>query len=305
MSLHVSHAAPATGAPAGFRPLMADLYQLTKPGITRHVLVTTATGFYMAMPVGGFDFVLLLHTLIGTALVSSGTLALNHYVERDVDRLMRRTAGRPIPAGRVRPGTALAFATTLSVAGLAYMGILVNWMAALVTAITLVSYIFIYTPLKRRTSLNTLVGAVPGALPILAGWVAAGRDIDLPGSILFAIMFLWQIPHFLALAWMYRDDYRDAGFVMLSRDDPDGRKTGRQIFNYAAMLLPVSLLPSAIGLTGSLYFVGALILGILFVVTAYRFLATRGENWVRRLFFASVIYLPLLLILMAIGKTAA
>jgi protoheme IX farnesyltransferase len=215
---------------------------------------------------------------------------------------MHRTARRPLPSGRLRPGEALGFASGLAVAGLAYQALLVNWTAALITAATLVSYIFIYTPLKRRTSLNTLVGAVPGALPILAGWAATGRGLELGGWLLFAIMFLWQIPHFLALAWLYRVDYRAGGFVMLSAVDPDGRRTSRQIVNYAAVLLPVSLLPSAIGMTNALYFGGAFLLGLVFLLVGLRTLTRNDDIWSRRLFFTSVIYLPLLLLLMVIGK---
>jgi protoheme IX farnesyltransferase len=289
-------------APLTLRARAAAFYQLTKPGITRHILVTTAAGFYMAAPVGGLDIILLLHMLIGTALASSGTLGLNQYMEREIDALMDRTRGRPLPSGRIRPGEALAFATALAIGGLGYQALFVNWTAALITAATLISYIFIYTPLKRRTSLNTLVGAVPGALPILAGWTATGRGADLGGWILFAIMFLWQIPHFLALAWLYRVDYRAGGFVMLSAVDPDGRRTSRQIVNYAAMLLPVSLLPSAIGMTGSLYFTGALLLGLAFLLVGLKTLTTNDDLWSRRLFFTSVIYLPLVQLLMVFGK---
>lgn len=296
----------ADGAPdrvASLRDRAAAFYHLTKPGITRHILFTTAAGFYMAAPPGGLDFVLLLHMLIGTTLASSGTLGLNQYAERDVDAVMKRTSVRPIPAGVVSPREALWFTAALALAGLAYQGLLVNWTTALITTATLVSYIFIYTPLKRRTSLNTLVGAVPGALPILAGWTATGRAADLGGWLLFAIMFLWQIPHFLALAWLYREDYRAGGFVMLSAVDPDGRKTSRQIVNYAAILLPVSLLPSAIGMTGYLYFAGALLLGLVFLAVGIKTLTSNDDTWSRRLFFASVVYLPLLLLLLVLGKT--
>lgn len=287
------------------RDRAAALYQLTKPGITRHILFTTAAGFYMASPVGALDFTLLLHMLLGAALASSGTLGLNQYVERDIDAVMKRTAGRPIPSGRVAPGTALGFSTVLAAAGIAYQGFVVNWTTALITLATLVSYIFIYTPLKRRTSLNTLVGAVPGALPILAGWTATGRDADLGGWLLFTIMFLWQIPHFLALAWLYREDYRKGGFVMLSAVDPDGRRTSRQIVNYAAILLPVSLLPTAIGMTGWIYFAGAFLLGLAFLFVGLKTLISEDDVWSRRLFFTSVIYLPLLLLVLVIDKAGA
>lgn len=295
----------APGRALSLRARAAAFYVLTKPGITRHILFTTAAGFYMAAPTGGLDLIVLLHMLIGTTLASSGTLALNHYVERDIDALMKRTAQRPIPAGMVTPREALCFAWTLALAGLAYQGLLVNWTTALITAATLISYIFIYTPLKRRTSLNTLVGAVPGALPILAGWTATGRGADLGGWLLFTILFLWQIPHFLALAWLYREDYRQGGFVMLSAVDPDGRRTSRQIVNYGAILLPVSLLPSAIGMTGVLYFAGAFLLGLAFLTVGLKTLTSNDDVWSRRLFFASVIYLPLLLLLLVLGKLPA
>lgn len=295
----------APGRALSLRARAAAFYVLTKPGITRHILFTTAAGFYMAAPTGGLDLIVLLHMLIGTTLASSGTLALNHYVERDIDALMKRTAQRPIPAGMVTPREALCFAWALALAGLAYQGLLVNWTTALITAATLISYIFIYTPLKRRTSLNTLVGAVPGALPILAGWTATGRGADLGGWLLFTILFLWQIPHFLALAWLYREDYRQGGFVMLSAVDPDGRRTSRQIVNYGAILLPVSLLPSAIGMTGVLYFAGAFLLGLAFLTVGLKTLTSNDDVWSRRLFFASVIYLPLLLLLLVLGKLPA
>lgn len=281
----------------------AAFYHLTKPGITRHILFTTAAGFYMAAPTGGLDFILLLHMLIGATLASSGTLGLNQYVEREIDALMKRTAGRPIPSGKVTPHEALWFTAALALAGLAYQGLLVNWTTALITTATLISYVFIYTPLKRSTSLNTLVGAVPGALPILAGWTATGRGADLGGWLLFTIMFLWQIPHFLALAWLYREDYRAGGFVMLSAADPDGRRTSRQIVNYGAILLPVSLLPTALGMTGIAYFIGAFILGAAFLGVGLKTLTSSDNTWSRRLFFASVIYLPLLLLLMVLGKS--
>jgi protoheme IX farnesyltransferase len=285
-----------------FRSRIAAYYELTKPGITRLVLLTTGVGFYIASPAGGVDFLRLIHTLIGTVLAASGTHALNEYVERDIDRLMLRTSRRPLPSGRIRPGEALLFAASLAAVGIVYVGFLVNVTTAAVILASLVSYVFIYTPLKRRTSLCTLVGAVPGALPILAGWTATGRPIEIGAWILFAIVFLWQIPHFLALAWMFRDDYRNAGFVMISLDDVDGRGTGRQIFNYTAALLPVSLLSSAIGLTGWIYFAGALAIGAAFLAIALAALIRRDKVWSRRLFFASVLYLPAVLFFMVVDK---
>jgi protoheme IX farnesyltransferase len=216
---------------------------------------------------------------------------------------MRRTANRPIPSGRISPRAALAFAWAVSVFGVAYLLALVNVPAALADALTLLIYVFAYTPLKRVSSLSTLVGAVPGALPVLAGWVAAGGSLAEPaGWALFAILFLWQIPHFLALAWMYRDDYRRGGFVMLSLDDSDGGRTAMQSVNYAFALTLVSVAPTLVGLTGTAYFVGAIVLGAALVAVSGAVLRRRGDRDARRLFFASVIYLPLLLVLMVLDK---
>jgi len=295
---------PASRSLAMARERARDFFNLTKPGITRLILITTGVGFYMAQR-GAVDFVLLFHTLLGTALACSGTNALNQYAERDVDGLMRRTSMRPLPAGRLTPRQALWFAWTTAVLGIIYLVLFVGWIPAALVLASLVSYIYVYTPLKRRTSLNTIVGAVPGALPILAGWVAGGGSMGLAGWTLFAIMFLWQLPHFLALAWMFREDYLRGGFVMLSRNDPDGRRTGRQIFNYALALVPVSLIPTVLGMTGSIYFIGALLLGLAFLAAGAAVALNRTDRGARRLFFASVLYLPALLILMVFDKLPA
>jgi protoheme IX farnesyltransferase len=286
----------------GWTNRAAAYVELTKPGITRLVSLTAAAGFYLASR-GGVDVAALIHTIIGTALVASGASALNQYLERGPDALMRRTANRPIPSGRISPRAALAFAWAVSVFGVAYLLALVNVPAALADALTLLIYVFAYTPLKRVSSLSTLVGAVPGALPVLAGWVAAGGSLAEPaGWALFAILFLWQIPHFLALAWMYRDDYRRGGFVMLSLDDSDGGRTAMQSVNYAFALTLVSVAPTLVGLTGTAYFVGAIVLGAALVAVSGAVLRRRGDRDARRLFFASVIYLPLLLVLMVLDK---
>ena len=295
----------AGSAAAGRGGRVAAYVELTKPGITRLVSLTAAAGFYMAAR-GGIDMAGLVHTVIGTALVASGASALNQYVERDANARMRRTASRPLPAGRVTPRQALIFACALSIFGVAYLLVLVNAAAAIVDAVTLLIYVWVYTPLKRVTSLSTLLGAVPGALPILAGWVAAGGSLgDAGGWTIFAILFLWQIPHFLALAWMFRDDYRRGGFVMLSLDDPDGGRTAMQSVNYAFALALVSLAPSFVGLTGRLYLFGALALGLGLVAFSASVLRRRSDRDARRLFFASVIYLPLLLVLMVVNKLSA
>ncbi len=291
----------ATTAPSWRARGLAYL-ELTKPGITRLVSLTAAAGFYLAAR-DHIDLAALLNTVIGTALVASGASALNQYAERLPDARMRRTAGRPLPSGRVTPGHALVFAWAISLAGVLYLLLLVNAAAALVDAATLLIYVYAYTPLKRVTSLSTLLGAVPGALPILAGWVAAGGSPADPGAwAIFAVLFLWQIPHFLALAWMFREDYERAGFVMLSLGDPGGHRTAAQSVNYAFALLLVSLAPSAVGLTGKVYLVGALGLGVALLAFSASVLRHRDERDARRLFLASVVYLPLLLVLMVADK---
>ncbi|HEX9393805.1 MAG TPA: heme o synthase [Gemmatimonadales bacterium] len=277
---------------------------MTKPRITQLVLLTAAAGFYLGAR-GGVDPWLLLHTLIGTALVASGTNAFNQLRERDVDAHMRRTRGRPLPSGRLSPRAAALFAGTISVVGVAYLGWRVNALTAGLAALTLASYVLLYTPLKRRTSLNTLVGAVPGALPILGGWTAAGGHIGVGALSLFWILFLWQLPHFLALAWIYREDYKTAGLAMLSVEDLDGRRTGWMVLLYALALLPVSLLPSLVGVTGPWYFVGAALLGIGFVAAGAAMLGRATPRGAWRVFLASIIYLPALLTLMVLDKIAA
>lgn len=279
-----------------------DFHELGKPGLARFTVLTTLAGYYLAS-VGPLDYVRLVHLAIGSGLAASGTLALNQYWERDVDARMRRTRGRPIPSGRILPSEALAFSIVTSAAGLLYLARLVNPMSSLLVAATLVSYIFIYTPLKRRTTLSMLVGAIPGALPILAGWAAADAPFDATAWTLFWILFLWQPPHFLSLAWLYRDDYRSGGFAMLSVFDPDGGHTGRQATLYALTLVPVSLLPTLLGLTGGIYFFGALVLGLAFAGLGAAMMIRRTERHARLLFFGSIIYLPTLLILMVVDKT--
>ncbi len=290
----------AVGA-APSRVKIAAYTELTKPGITRLVVLTTGAGFYLGSH-ASIDFPRFFATLIGTALTASGASALNQYFERDLDALMRRTSGRPLPSGRLTPREAVIFSTTLSVLGLALLYFAVNPLTALVVAATLVSYLFIYTPLKRITSLSTLVGAVPGALPILAGWTASGAPLSPGAWSLFWILFLWQIPHFLALAWIYREDYQRGGFKMLTLQDHDGFRTGRQAFLYALAIVPTSLLPTLAGISGPYYFAGALVLGALFVFMAVRLAFKRTLVDARRLFLTSVIYLPVLLILMVLDS---
>lgn len=276
-------------------------FELTKPGITRMVLVTTAAGFYLAS-LGAFDFGLLLHTLLGTALAASGTNALNQWVEREADRHMNRTASRPLPSGRLGSQEAFAFAWAISLIGVAYLAVLVNVLTAAVVALSLSSYVFVYTPLKKKTWFSTVIGAVPGALPILAGWTATGRPISAGAWALFAIMFVWQMPHFYALAWIYREDYGRAGFQMLTVVDSTGRRAGRHTFLFAAALIPISILPTVFGVAGYIYFAGALALGTAFLVLASGMLNKPNERIAWRVFTGSIIYLPALLLLMVADK---
>lgn len=278
-----------------------DFFALTKPRMVLMILVTTCVGFYLGSS-GAMDTLLLLHTLLGTALAAGGTLALNQFLEREVDAKMERTRLRPLPGGRLQPGEALAFGTMVAVAGLLYLGITVNAVCGLVTALTVVSYLFVYTPLKQRTSLCSVLGAIPGALPPVTGWVAARGDFGPGAWVLFAILFLWQMPHSLAIGWLFRADYARAGIRLLPVIEPDGRSTGRQIVSNCLALLAVGLLPTLIGLTGSVYFLGALALGISLLVCGIVLAVSRSAADARRLVFASLVYLPALLVLMALNK---
>jgi protoheme IX farnesyltransferase len=257
----------------------------------------------MAAP-HGLGWALLLHTLIGTALVASGASAFNQLLEIDADGLMRRTRARPLPSGRIEPKRAKAFAFVLSVTGLAQLAFMVNLLAAGVALVTLLTYTVLYTPLKRRTSLSTVVGGVPGALPPMIGWAAVRNNLSIEAWILFGIVFLWQMPHFLAIAWMYREDYKRAGFPLLPIIEPDGGSTGRQSVIYAAALLPVSLAPTAAGMSGNAYLAGAAVMGLGFLALAVRFAWLRTAIDARRLFFGSIVYLPLLWILMVVTRVA-
>jgi protoheme IX farnesyltransferase len=283
------------------RGALADLYELTKPGITRLVLVTTAVGFYLGSS-GSLDWVLLLNVLLGTGLLAAGTNALNQWAERGVDAEMKRTRGRPLPAGRLRSSTALVFSVGISVAGTVYLALLVNLLTSFLGAAALLIYIFAYTPLKRRSWWCTVVGAVPGAIPPMMGWTAVAGSLDVLVWVLFGIVFLWQMPHFFAIGWIYRLDYARAGFPMLPVVDPEGVRTSRQIVLYTLALLMVSLLTSVLGLTGALYFFGALTLGLAFLGLGMMLAITRTGVHARRLFLGSVLYLPVLLILMVVDK---
>jgi protoheme IX farnesyltransferase len=275
----------------------ADLAELVKPRITFMVLVTTGIGFFLAGD-GAIDGWRLFHTLIGTGLIAAGASALNQLLERDTDALMDRTSARPLPAGRMDPDQALMFGGTLSLTGLAQLALAVNLLTALLGAAALAGYVFVYTPLKRVTTLATVIGAVPGAIPPVMGWTAVRDHIDPGALVLFAILFLWQLPHFLAIAWLCREDYARAGFPMLPVVDPGGGSTARQAVIYAAVLVPVSLLPSVLGLSGVTYFLGALVLGLTFLGFSLAFSLSFSTQAARRLLLASVLYLPAVLTVM-------
>jgi protoheme IX farnesyltransferase len=278
---------------------VAAYWDLTKPGITRLVVLTAAAGFLLGAR-DAVDPVLLAHALLGTALVAGGTNALNQWWERDADARMNRTRRRPLPAGLLRPGDALAFAIIIAITGIVWLAAFVNTLTAGLAALSLASYVFVYTPLKRLTPLALFVGAVPGALPILGGWTAAGAGLTGAGWVLFGILFLWQLPHFLALGWLYRDDYVQGGFAMLSRGDPDGRVTARQALLFAAALVGVSLGPVPVGLAGTPYLVGAAVLGLALLGWSAEMMRHPSPARARRLFLASVLYLPALLLLLVI-----
>src|SRR5215210_1012657 len=284
-----------------FRERLAAYAELTKPRITFLIVLTSAAGFALASP-GRLDYLALFRALLGIGLLSSGIATLNQYAERDLDGLMRRTANRPLPAGKLAPWEALAFGAGITILAEIYLLVLVNPLSALLGLTVIAGYVFAYTPLKTRTTLSTLVGAFPGAVPPLIGWTAARGSISLEGWVLFAILFLWQFPHFLAIAWMYREDYGRAGILMLPVVEPDGKVTAQQIVVYTILLLPVSLLPTALGMSGRVYFYGALVLGLLFLYSSLRAAFSMSRQQARRLLLASVIYRPLLFILMVLNR---
>lgn len=288
---------PISLATSRVESLASDLSELVKLRLSLLVLLTTLVGFLMGWR-GPMDFLLLSATLAGTALCACGAAALNQWWERDLDSLMKRTSQRPLPARRMHPNDALLFGLMFSLSGLAVLGIFTNYRTTLLAFTTIAIYVLVYTPMKRVSSLNTLVGAIPGALPPLIGWVAARGDYALEGGVLFAILWFWQMPHFLAIAWMYRDDYAGAGFKMLSSGDENGYATGRQAFLYSLCLLMVSLVPALMFFNSPWYFLGALVIGIAFCATALQFLLRRDRVSARRLFFGSILYLPVILVLL-------
>ncbi|HEX2162885.1 MAG TPA: heme o synthase [Thermoanaerobaculia bacterium] len=308
-SLDIAPAADALDGAAAppavtWRTLASDLVELTKPRIALMVALTAATGLIMATPgpIGSIGVALLFHTVVGTALVAAGAGALNQVVERSIDARMRRTANRPLPSGRIDPDVALTWGVLLAIVGIAWLAAAVNLLTAVLGGLTLAGYVFVYTPMKRLSSLATVVGAVPGAVPPMMGWTAA-RDALEPGAwVLFGILFLWQLPHFLAIAWMFRRDYAAGGLPMLPVNDPSGVRTGRQSLLYGAALVPVALLPTVLGLTGLVYFAGALALSLAYLAAGGAFALARTDAAARRLLLASVLYLPALLAAMLLDR---
>jgi len=279
------------------RVRFADFFELTKPGITAMVLITTLVGYYMASR-NGLRPLLLLHTILGTALVAGGASGLNQYFERNLDARMHRTRNRPLPAGRLFPNEALFFSMIISVVGVADLMFFVNILTGVLGLMTLAAYIFVYTPLKTRTALCTLIGAFPGATPPVMGWTAAGGDIDAVALSLFAILFLWQMPHFFAIAWMCTEDYARGGFSV----HVSGQSTGRQIIFFCCALIPISVLPTLLGLTGMLYLLGAILLGFVYLGYGFAVALFRSNAHAYRLLWVSILYLPALLALMMLDK---
>lgn len=294
-------ASDAASVPLTARERMSAYLELTKPRITFLIVLTSAAGFFLGTR-GALDYLLFFDAMLGICLLSSGIATLNQYLERDLDGRMRRTMMRPLPAGKLSSGEALVFGVGLTLVAEIYLAALVNPLTALCGLFVIAGYLCLYTPLKTRTTLSTLVGAFPGAMPPLMGWTAATNELNAGAWVLFAILFLWQFPHFLAIAVMYKDDYGRAGIRMLPVIEPDGRITGQQIVAYALMLVPVSLFPTMIGISGRVYFYGALVLSALFLYASLRAAFSKERREARRLLLASVLYLPLLFVLMVLNS---
>ena len=286
---------------AGLREKVGAFVELTKPRIAFMLVLTSAAGFYLGTK-GAFDGVLFANSMIAITLLALGVATLNQYWERDTDQLMDRTATRPLPTKRVTSMEALVFGLLLCFAAEIYLLFWVNALTATLGLVVIVGYVLVYTPLKTRTSASTAIGALPGALPPLMGWTAAANEITLGAWALFAMQFLWQFPHFFAIAWMYREEYAKAGILMLPVVEPEGKLTARQIVMFAIMLVPVSLAPFFFGLAGPVFLVGAILLGIWFLWASIQSARAKTKEKARRLLLVSVIYLPLLFILMVADK---
>jgi len=301
IELHSPLVREAVRPSSTLREKVSAYLELTKPRITFLIVLTSAAGFCLGSR-GAVDYFLLTHAMIGVALLSSGLATVNQFMERDLDALMRRTEKRPLPTGRLLPFEALWFGLALILAAEVYLASFVNLLTAGLGLTIIAGYLLLYTPLKTRTTLSTAVGAFPGAMPPLIGWAAARGQVDLAAWVLFAILFLWQFPHFLAIAWMYREDYGRAGIRMLPVVEPEGRVTGQQIVAFTIMLIPVSLLPVVMGMSGRVYLVAASVLGLLFLVSSVRAALSKSNQHARQLLLASVLYLPLLFGVMVLNR---
>ena len=303
MSASPSHADASPGVAAKPHSRTGDFVTLTKPRLNFLVLLTTAAAYSLGARADA-TLIDLVHTLLGTFLVAGGAAALNQVWERRTDRLMRRTQNRPMADMRMTVAQGTAFGVALTITGAAELAYFINPLSAIVALLTTASYIFLYTPLKLRTSLSTIAGAVPGALPAVIGWAAATNTLSIEGWVLFGIVFMWQMPHFLAIAWLYRDEYARAGMPLLPVIEPDGRSTGRQAVLYTAALIPLSMMPTGVGLATAWYLVGAIALGAILMVLSLEFSVKRNIDTARRLFFGSILYLPILWALLVFDHRA-
>jgi len=276
-----------------------DYLELSKARIVMMVLITTAAGYLAGAP--RVDALALINVLLGTALVAAGTNALNQYVEREHDAKMRRTRLRPLPDGRITPANALIFSALIAIVGTLYLGLMVNWLTAFLGAFTLTSYIFVYTPLKRISTACTIIGAVPGAIPPLMGWTAATGSLAIGGWILFGILFFWQLPHFMAISWIYREDYGRAGFAMTSVRDEDGTATARQAVIWSLALLAVSVAPAFVGMSGVVYLIGAIVSSMAILAMSLRFFFDRSNKTAMKLFMTSNIYLIVVMTMLVVS----
>ena len=281
----------------GLKEKLAAFLELTKPRIAFMLVLTSAAGFYLGSK-GNFDFLLFINSIIGITLLAFGVATLNQFIERRTDTLMERTANRPIPTGKVSPTEALVFGLILTVSAEIYLSFLVNPLTAVLGLVVIVGYVLLYTPLKTKTSASTAIGAIPGAMPPLMGWTASANEITLGAWVLFALLFLWQFPHFLAIAWMYKEQYRKAGILMLPVVEKDGKLTAIQIVTFTLMMLPISIAPFFIGVAGYVYLVGASVLGIWFLITSIKTAREKSVEQARKLLLVSVLYLPVIFALM-------
>lgn len=281
----------------GLKEKLAAFLELTKPRIAFMLVLTSAAGFYLGSK-GSFDFLLFINSMIGITLLAFGVATLNQFIERRTDALMERTANRPIPTNKVSPAEALVFGLILTVSAEIYLAFLVNPLTAILGLVVIVGYVLLYTPLKTKTSASTAIGAIPGAMPPLMGWTSSANEITLGAWVLFALLFLWQFPHFLAIAWMYKDQYKKAGILMLPVVEKEGKITAIQIVTFTLMLLPISIAPFFIGVAGSVYLVGASVLGLWFLVSSIQTARAKSVEQARKLLLVSVLYLPVIFALM-------